>query len=292
MRILLTGGSGMTGRNLLEQMQDHYEILAPSHRELELLDEDAVRHFIKNNKIDVVVHAAIKPLHRDAKNTNDLVKDNLKMFFNIARNSCYFKKMIYIGSGSIYDMRYYQPKMKEEYFDAHVPNDDTGLHKYVIAKYIENVNGIIELRVFGLFGKYEVYAIRFISNMICKVIFDLPLTMHQNRRFDYLYSKDLTKVVKYFIENDAQYKAYNVTPDCSIDLYSLAQLVLKISGKDLPIIVAKEGMGVEYSGDNSRLRQEIAGLEFTPIEEAVRELYDWLCNNKDMINKEFLLVDK
>ncbi len=292
MRILLTGGSGMTGRNLLEQMKDHYEILAPSHRELELLDEDAVGNFIKNNKIDVVVHAAIKPLHRNAENTNDLVKDNLKMFFNIARNSGHFKKMIYIGSGSIYDMRYYQPKMKEEYFDVHVPNDDTGLHKYVIAKYIENVNGIIELRVFGLFGKYEVYAIRFISNMICKVIFDLPLTMHQNRRFDYLYSKDLTKVVEYFIENDARYKAYNVTPDRSIDLYSLAQLVLRISGKDLPIIVAKEGMGAEYSGDNSRLREEIPGLEFTPIDKAVRELYDWFCNNKDMINKEFLLVDK
>lgn len=292
MRVFLTGGSGFTGRNLLEQMQDRYEILAPRHKESELLDEDAVSSFIKENKIDVVMHAAIKPLHRNAKDFSDLVKNNIRMFFNLARNSEYFKKMIYISSGSIYDMRYYQPKMKEEYFDAHVPCDDTGLFKYVLAKYIEKLDNIMELRVFGLFGKYEDYAIRFISNMICKAIFDLPLTMHQNRRLDYLYINDLSPVVEYFVEHNGRYKAYNVTPDASIELYQLAQLVLKVSGKNLPIVVAKEGMGLEYTGDNSRLRQEIAGLTFTPIEQAVKELYNWYLTNQQMINKNVLLVDK
>lgn len=292
MRVFLTGGSGFTGRNLLEQMRDRYEILAPKHKELELLDEDKVGHFIKENKIDVVIHAAIKPLHRNAKDTNDLVKDNIRMFFNIARNSAYFKKMIYVGSGSIYDLRYYQPKMKEEYFDVHVPYDDTGLYKYVVAKYIEKADNIVELRFFGLFGKYEDYAIRFISNMICKAIFGLPLTMHRNRRLDYLYINDSPQVIEYFIEHDSRYKAYNVTPDSSIELYQLAQLVLKVAGKNLPIVVVREGIGLEYSGDNSRLRQEIPGLAFTPIEQAVKELYDWYLSNKHMINKEFLTIDK
>jgi len=292
MRIFLTGGTGFTGRNLLEQMQNRYEILAPRHKELELLDEDAVRRFIKGNKIDVVIHAAIKPLHRNAKDTTDLVKDNIRMFFNITRNSVYFKKMIYISSGSVYDMRYYQSKMKEEYFDVHVPCDDTGLYKYAVAKYIEKTDNIVELRPFGLFGKYEDYAIRFISNMICKAIFDLPLTMHQNCRIDYLYIDDLSQVVEYFIEHDGRYKAYNVTPDDSIELYQLAKLVLKISGKNLPIVVAKEGMGLEYSGDNSRLRQEIPGLTFKPIKQAVKELYDWYLTNRQMIDKNVLLVDK
>lgn len=291
-RLFITGGSGFTGRILVEGMRDKYEILAPSHAELELLDEDAVRNFIKQNKIDVVIHAAIKPLHRNAKDTTDLVKNNLRIFFNIARNSNYFSKMIYLSSGSIYDMRYYQPKMKEEYFDAHVPMDDTGLHKYVIAKYIENVENILDLRIFGLFGKYEDYSIRFISNMICKTIFDLPLTMHQNKKFDYVYSDDLPIIMKYFVEHDCKYKSYNITPDNSIELYKLAELVLKISGKKLPIIVGKEVMGLEYSGDNTRLRQEMTEFKFMAIEESVTKLYDWYMVNKGMIDKNLLLLDK
>ncbi len=292
MRVFLTGGSGFTGRNLLEQMRGRYEILAPGHKELELLDEDAVKSFIKGNKIDVVVHAAIKPLHRNAKDTVDLVNNNIRIFFNIARNNAYFKKMVYISSGAIYDKRYYQPKMKEDYFDAHVPADDTGLYKYAVAKYIEKADNITELRPFGIFGKNEDYAIRFISNMICKAIFDLPLTMHQNRRFDYLYVNDLSQVVEYFIEHNGRYKAYNVTPDDSIELYQLAQLVLRVAGKDLPIAVVREDMGPEYTGDNTRLRKEMPGVLFTPFETAVKELYDWYLANRQMIDKNVLLVDK
>lgn len=292
MRIFLSGGSGFTGRNLLELMRDRYEILAPEHKDLELLDEDAVSAFIKNNKIDVVIHAAIKPLHRNAKDCSDLVKNNLRMFYNLARNSAFFKKMIYIGSGAVYDMRYYQPRMKEEYFDNHVPWDDTGLHKYAIAKYIEKSVNIVELRIFGLFGKYEDYVIRFISNMICKAIFDLPLTMRQNRKLDYFYTDDLPQVVEYFMEEDSLYKAYNVTTDAGIELFQLARLVLKISGKDLPVIVARDGMGVEYSGDNSRLRHEIPYLKFTPMEEAVKKMYNFYFSNRHNLDKNLLLVDK
>jgi GDP-L-fucose synthase len=292
MKVLITGGSGFTGRAIFDAMPSRYDVLAPKHKELELLDEDAVRKFFKENKIDVVVHAAIKPVHRNAKDLSDLVKDNLRIFFNVARNSSYFKKMVYIGSGAIYDSRYYLPKMKEEYFGEHVPIDDTGLFKYAAAKYIEKSDNIVELRAFGVFGKYEDYSIRFISNMICKAIFDLPLTMKQNRKFDYLCGDDLGRVVEYFIDNKAKYKAYNVTPDKSVELYQLAELALKISGKKLPIVAAKEGMGVEYSGDNSRLRAEIPGLKFTPIEVAVKKLYSWYEDNKDKIDRNLLLVDK
>ena len=39
--ILITGGSGFIGKNLREQLQGKYNIYAPSHSELELLDYDA-----------------------------------------------------------------------------------------------------------------------------------------------------------------------------------------------------------------------------------------------------------
>jgi GDP-L-fucose synthase len=52
--------------------------------------------------------------------------NNLGCFFNLARCSHDYGKMIYYGSGAEYDKRYYLPKMTEDYFDAHVPVDDYG----------------------------------------------------------------------------------------------------------------------------------------------------------------------
>lgn len=105
--------------------------------------------------------------------------------------------------------------------------------------------------------KYEDYAIRFISNAICKTLFDLPITIKQNRNFDYLYVNDLMLVLDWFIENTPQYHSYNITPDLSISLLDLALIVKDISGKDLPIHIHQDGLGLEYSGDNARLKMNI-----------------------------------
>ncbi len=291
--ILLTGGSGFIGKNIVESLlAKKYNIIAPGHKDLDLMDEHKVRDFFKKNNIDIVIHSACKPGHRNAKDPTNILYTNTRMFFNLVHNSTLYKKMILMSSGAIYDMRYYQPKMKEDYFGFHVPVDEHGFGRYVCARYIEQVDNIIELRIFGIFGKYEDYAIRFISNAICKVIFDLPVTIKQNRNFDYLYINDLMPVLDYFTGNKPAYKVYNVTPDSSIDLYSLARKVITISGRDLPVIISQPGMGNDYSGDNTRLHREIKNLKITPLDEAIKELYEWYSNNKHLINREVLLFDK
>lgn len=292
MKILVTGGSGFIGRNIIESFSSRHHVLAPTHRQLDLTNEDAVRGFLRDHDIDIVIHSAVKPGHRNAREQANQLYCNTRMFFNLIRNSDRFRKMIFIGSGAVYDMRHYAPRMGETYFDTHVPADEHGFSKYIIAKQIERLDNVHELRVFGVFGKYEDYAIRFISNAICKTLFDLPITIRQNRRFDYLYIEDLMPVLDYFIDHKGGHASYNVTPDSTVDLCSIADLVRVRSGKELPILVAEPGMGVEYSGDNSRLRGEIPGLAFTPLAAAIDRLYDWYAANIDTIDRDSLLVDK
>ena len=61
MRIFLTGGSGMVGRNLLEAFAStDAELLHPSSHELNLTDMSAVAAYIDFHKPEFVIHAAGK----------------------------------------------------------------------------------------------------------------------------------------------------------------------------------------------------------------------------------------
>ncbi len=291
MKILITGGSGFIGRNLFEYLSKKYDCFAPTHKELELLDENAVMLFLKTNRFDVVIHSAGVPVSRKIKEPKNVAFGNLKMFFNIVRNKDYFSKMISLGSGSEYDLRRDISRVKEADSDRSVPDDELGFSKYACSEYIKKSDKMVSLRLFGVFGKYEDYHIRFISNAICKAVYGLPITIKQNRSFSYLYIDDLCRVADHFINHDAKHKVYNVVPDETADLLSIAGQVNEFSGKNLDILVHAPGLGKEYTADNSLLMSEIGDFKFTPLEEAIKKLYSWYEENKKNIDPGLLAYD-
>jgi GDP-L-fucose synthase len=291
LKLLLTGGGGFIGRNLYEHLSPRHEIVAPRSAELDLTDEHAVAAFLHQHRFDAVIHSAVRPGHRNAPDPTRQLFINTRMFFNLMRHADRFGTMIFLGSGAVYDVRRPMAKIDEGYFDTNVPADEHGFSKYLIAKYAEKVDNLVKLRLFGIFGKYEDYTIRFISNAICKALYDLPITLRQNRRFDYLYVDDLGTVVEHFLHNRGAYTAYNVTPDAADELLAIAELVRARSGKDLPIVVGQDELGPEYSGSNARLRAEIPHLSLTPLAEAIDRLYAWYEANLHLVDRERLLVD-
>lgn len=291
MKILITGTDGFIGRNLKEHFIKGYDILCPSHDELDLLREKTVEQYFKRNKIDCVIHAAGIPYSRKIKNPKNVLTGTVKMFFNIVMNKRPAAKLIYFGSGAEYDTRYDISKVKESDLGRRIPEDDYGLAKYFLSRYAEQSENVINLRTFGVFGKYEDYEIRFISNAICKAVFDLPITIRQNRRFSYLYIDDLCRITEYFAIHQPKDKVFNVVPDETLDLLSIAAKVKSISKKNTGIIVHEKGLGKEYTGDNSMLRSILKDFKFASFNKAIKKLYDWYRVNKNTISREQLLVD-
>ena len=224
MKVFITGATGFIGRNLKEQLIGKHDIFSPASRELDLMDENAVKEYIIKHRFDVVIHTATWNATKNSlKDLSKVFPSNCRMYFNIARCSDYYgKKMIYYGSGAEYDRRHWVPKMKEDDFDTYVPVDDYGFSKYIMAKYTEASKNIYDLRLFGVFGKYEDWEIRFISNVCCKTVWDLPITIKQNVNFDYLYIDDLVKITEWFIENEPKERFYNVCTGRTFDLLTLA----------------------------------------------------------------------
>jgi GDP-L-fucose synthase len=288
--VLIIGVTGFIGRNLKEYLDNNcYNLSCINHRDLELLDENAVKRFLINNRFDIIIHTAThNATETSLKDINYVLNSNLRMFFNLARCSDYFGKMIYFGSGAEFDKRTDIKKVKEEYFDESVPVDQYGFSKYIMNKCISGFNNIYNLRLFGVFGKYEDWKIRFISNACCKAVFDLPITINQNVFFDYLYVDDLSRIVEKIIDKDLKYKDYNTVTGRAVSLYSIACIVKKISNKDIDIIIKKDGLNKEYTADNSRLIKEIGNFDFTDLEYSIKKLYIWYDENKKQIDKKCL----
>jgi GDP-L-fucose synthase len=169
--------------------------------------------------------------------------------------------------------------MREDYFDTFVPSDQYGFSKYLINKFIEKSDKIYNLRLFGVFGKYEDWRIRFISQTCCRALYDKPITINQDVRFDYMYIDDVVKVTEWFLKNNPNEKIYNVCSGVVLSLTDLTYKILNIEGKKLDIIKVKEGMGHEYSGNNTKLIQVIGNLPFRDMDECIHNLYDWYSQN-------------
>jgi GDP-L-fucose synthase len=289
--LLITGASGFIGRNLAEQLRCDYDVTSPSRSQLDLGDEEAVRQLFESRRFDVVLHCATVRSHRMIGEPGNLLADNCRMFFNLVRHRSQFGHMLYFGSGAEYDRRHYLPRMREEDFDTHIPIDGYGLSKYVCAKYCEQLANVTNLRLFAVFGKYEAWQVRFISNACCRVIHGLPITMRRDVLFDYLYVDDLAAIVKWFIEHPAPQRAYNVCTGTPAPLSALAKIVAEVSNRHPEIVVREPGLGTEYSGDNARMLAEMGGFRFTDLAQSIGELYRWYETHQAEIDPALLRFD-
>lgn len=277
MKILLTGVTGFIGRNLKEIWSKRYDLYTPPHQELDLLDAGAVEAYLRENLFDVVLHNANTNHVAHPEREGHVLEYNLRMFCNLERCRGLYGRLYYFGSGAEYDMRHYIPSMRESYFGTHVPQDPYGFSKYLMSSLASG--NIYDLRLFGVFGKYEEWRRRFISNMIYRNLTGQTMGMNQNMYFDYLYINDLSSVLEWFLCHEPKHHHYNVCAGQRFELLSLARMVMEETGIPGSIEIQRPGLKPEYTGDNSRLREELGGISLTPMRTAVRELIGYYKEN-------------
>lgn len=284
MNILLTGAKGFIGKNLVVGLENDFNLFTPTHKELNLLIGNDVDRYIKNKKIDVVIHCAF------TQNGN-VCEDIIRMHINVTKNASNVKRIIYFGSGGEYSKDRHLIKVKESEVGEYIPNDEYGFGKYVVNELTKQHKNIVNLRLFGAYGKYEDLTHRFISNSIVKNLLHLPIKIKQNVIFDYLCIEDLIPIVKHFIKNPSKYSDYNVTPNESIDLKKIAQIVNKISNYKSKISIKHSGYNFQYTGENSRLKKELHTLKFTPYETGISNLYEFYRKKLKTIDKKSVIQD-
>lgn len=272
-RILLTGAGphGFVGRNLAPALRERYAVFTPSSRELNLCDYDQAARYLDEQRIDTVIHSALQSLLHTG--LEDVMLHDLQMFYNLDQLSGQLDRVLYFGSGAEFDKRLPMENIQEEALGRSIPADYYGLEKYIMALRARESRNIYNLRLFGIFGKYEHWQSKFISNLCCKAMYDLPLSIRQNCMFDYLYVDDLAPIVIWFLEHAPKLHDYNVCTGLPVSLREIADVVLEVSGKTLPIPVAREGWNLPYTASCGRLEEEMGPLRLHSLKEAAAELY-------------------
>lgn len=136
MKILITGSSGLVGHNLLEAPQSkRYELLTPSHKELELLDKDAVLNYLEKNRPDLVIHAAgtVGGISANMQQPLKFLLDNLDMGRNVIYGAyrAGVKRFINLGSSCMYPRNHETPLTEDMILTGELEPTNEG---YAIAK--------------------------------------------------------------------------------------------------------------------------------------------------------------
>jgi GDP-L-fucose synthase len=118
-RIFLAGHRGMVGSAILRRLQveNYHNIITRSRKELDLVDQAAVRFFFRNEKIDAVILAAARVGGIHANNTYraQFIFENIMIQANVIHEAYRsgVDRLLFLGSSCIYP-KFAQQPMREE----------------------------------------------------------------------------------------------------------------------------------------------------------------------------------
>ena len=222
--LLLTGGSGLVGRNI----QNHYasnkwNIIAPTSNDLNLMDYTAVKSFFNACKPDIILHCAGRVGGISANimepvaflDTNTIIGRNVIMGAREAK----VKKLINLASTCIYP-RGAQNPLKEEYIlegKLEPTNEGYAIAKIValrLCQYIRkedpgyNYKTLIPCNLYGRFDKFDPKKSHLLPAIIHKV-HHAKITGQQSveiwgdgsARREFMYVEDLADAIYFSMES-------------------------------------------------------------------------------------------
>ena len=274
MKILITGGSGFIGRNIIKFLGPDYDIYTPTSSQLDLTNPEEVEKYFQNKFFDVVIHCAIEGGRRNVQDTAFTLQNNLKMFFNLMNNRDRFDRFINFSSGADFDKKKHI-NINNHNLEKSYPIQPYDMSKNIISRVLKNSPRCYNFRVYGVFGIDEAED-RFITSNLKRYKEHNPIEIHQNRYWDFFYIKDLINVIKYYIDNP-KYDLDNEMDLVYQDLLSLKDIADLINGLDynkVEIKIDNNTRDLDYLGNKSygvNLPIELIGLK-----KGLEEIYNAL----------------
>ncbi len=185
MKILLTGSNGLVGKNILDNLKSkQYDFLAPSSSELNLLNHQKVNKYLKNNKPDLIIHAAglVGGIEANIKNPTEFLLSNTNIGLNLINSALEnnITNFLNLGSSCIYPKDAKNPLKEDSILNGKLEptNEGYALAKIVTLKLCEYISltesnklykTVIPCNLYGKFDNFDPKSSHMIPAVIRKI---------------------------------------------------------------------------------------------------------------------------
>jgi len=302
-RIFVAGARGLVGAALVRKLTaaGHRKLLTPTHAELDLTDQAAVRSFFKAESPEFVFLAAgrVGGIEANAAHQADFLYENLMIAANTIRAAADYgtEKLLYLGSSCIYPREAPQPMRESLIMTGPLEKTNEG---YAIAK-------IAGLKLCEMYRRQ--YGKRFVSAMPTNLYgpFDNfhPTESHvipgMMRRFheakvagarevvvwgtgtprrEFLHADDLAEALYVLMQKYEGVETINVGTGKDVTIAELAAMMKSATDLQANIVFdrARPDGTPRKLLDISRIR-EIGWTARIPLAQGLHETYRWAAEN-------------
>ncbi|MBT8558177.1 GDP-L-fucose synthase [Polynucleobacter paneuropaeus] len=299
-KVLLTGGRGMVGKNILEHsMARNFDFLAPTSADLNLLDFAKTQDYLYKHVPDFVIHTAglVGGIQANMARPVDFLVDNVDLGRNVimASRSAGVKKLLNLSSSCMYPRNAANPLTEDLILKGELEPTNEG---YALAKifalrlceylYKEDTSlqykTLIPCNLYGRFDKFDPKHSHLIPAIIHKVhlakmnqLKTVEIWGDGTARREFMYAGDLADVILRAISN------FEVLPDLmNVGLgfdYSINEYYEAV-GK----VVGWQGKFVHDLSKPVGMKQKLVSVERqkkwgwsanTSLEEGISEAYNF-----------------
>ena len=315
MNILVTGGLGLIGHNVVKRLQDQghlvsimdiktnygiipqdeIEYLMAERRkkidvdsyiyERDISDSKSVDHIFNVEQPEIVIHMASFPrqkvVNADPSWGSRVMSEGLLNLLE-ASNKYEVRKFIYISSSMVYGD--FSNDVKEDY-DCK-PQGQYGILKlageWLVKDYTRRTNLVHTIiRPSAVYGPLDVED-RVISKFLLRAMRGDTLGVNgANETLDFTFVDDAADgIVAASLSDNTENKTYNITKSHSVTLLEAAQMALKIAGGG-KLIVNDRDLDFPSRGalNIDAARKDFGYNPKVDVEEGFQRYYEWLSNS-------------
>jgi len=261
LKILITGGNGYIAKSIHSYLYSKYDITLITRNDLDLTRRDEVKKYFQDKCFDLVIHTAVKGGSRlNPLEGPDVVLTNLLMYDNLMCCRDKFYRLIHFGSGA-----------------EDLANTPYGFSKHIISQLMKSDPKSVNVKIYAVFDENELDT-RFIKSNILRYINQEDIVIHQDKKMDFFYVKDLISLIEWLInQREEEYPTQEV--NCSYleknTLFQIAQIINSLDDHKVNIIIENEGQDVDYCDVHPIMPFNLIGLE-----QGIKEVYNILKQQK------------
>jgi dTDP-glucose 4,6-dehydratase len=312
MKILVTGGLGFIGSNLIRYMlKEHkdFEVInldkmgiGSNEKNLRDLEGDERYRFIKGDildfglvselikKVDAVVNLAAEThVDRSIANPRAFLESNTIGTFNILEAARIYNpriRILHMSTDEVYSDILSGSYREEDRLKPSSPYSASkaAADMFCLAYHRTYRLDVIIARCTNNFGPYQ-----FPEKLIPKTVIRARLGMKvpiygtgKNVR-DWLYVLDDCEAIDLLLQNGRAGEIYNISAGNELESIEIVKRVLRIMGKDEKIIEFVEdrpGHDIRYSLDSTKIRRELGWKPRHSLDEALKSTVEWYLENE------------